>query len=100
MKQILMILTLLSCLSASIIAQAQNNDIAAGQEPIFIPENIQSLLQQITNAENNENWEEYVRLREELIQAWQQVNPDVANLYRNVNHGIPDLTPCCSRRSK
>jgi hypothetical protein len=72
--------------------QAQSNDIAAGHEPIFVPENIQSLVEQITNAENNENWEEYTRLREQLIQAWQQVNPEVAKLYSNSNSGTPDLT--------
>jgi len=92
MKLILMILTLLCCLSASIIAQAQNNDIATGQEPIFVPENIQLLVEQITNAENNENWQEYTRLREELIQEWQQINPEVAKLYSNSNSGTPDLT--------
>ncbi len=93
MKQFLITLTLLFCFGAAIMVQAQSNDMVAGQEPIVIPENIQSLLQQITNAENNENWEEYSKLREEIIQAWQQVNPEVANLYRNVNDGTPDLTP-------
>ncbi len=31
-------------------------------------------------------------LREEIIQAWQQVNPEVAKLYSNSNSGKPDLT--------
>ncbi|MCW8803691.1 MAG: hypothetical protein OQK57_04765, partial [Ignavibacteriaceae bacterium] len=93
MKQFLITLTLLFCFGTAIMVQAQSNDMVAGQEPIVIPENIQSLLQQITNAENNENWEEYSKLREEIIQAWQQVNPEVARLYRNVNDATPDLTP-------
>ncbi len=92
MKQFLITLTLLFCFGAAIMVQAQNNDMVAGQEPIVVPENIQSLLQQITNAENNENWEEYSKLREELIQAWQQVNPEVAKLYSTSNSGTPDLT--------
>jgi hypothetical protein len=74
------------------MVQAQSNDMVAGQEPIVVPENIQSLLQQIKIAEDNENWEEYSKLREEIIQAWREVNPEVAKLYRNVNDGTPDLT--------
>lgn len=92
MKQFLITLTLLFCFGAAIMVQAQSNDMVAGQEPIVVPENIQSLVEQITNAENNENWEEYSKLRGEIIQAWQKVNPEVAKLYSNSNSGTPDLT--------
>lgn len=92
MKYFLMVLTLLFLIGASIIVKAQISDNVAGHEPIFVPENIQSLLQQITEAENNEDWDLYFQLREQLIQAWQQVNPEVAKLYRTVSDGTPDVT--------
>jgi len=93
MKKLFMIFTVFICLfSSSIFIQAQNNDQVSGSDPIVVPENIRSLVEQITNAENNENWEEYATLREEIIQAWQKVNPEVAKLYSNSNSGKPDLT--------
>jgi len=93
MKKLVIVITLIICFfNSSIFIQAQNDDRVSGSEPIVVPENIQSLIEQITNAENNENWVEYATLREELIQAWQNVNPEVAKLYSNTNSGIPDLT--------
>lgn len=92
MKCFLMLLTLLFLFGASIIVKAQISDNVAGNEPIVVPENIQSLLQQITEAENNEDWDSYYQLREQIIQAWQQVNPDVAKLYGNNSSGKPDNT--------
>ena len=93
MKKIFMIFTVIICLfSSSVFIQAQNSDQVSGSEPIVVPENIQSLVEQITIAENNENWEEYTNLREQLIQAWQNVNPEVAKLYSNSNSSKPDLT--------
>ena len=92
MKHLLLFLTLLFCISASIIVKAQSSDNVAGSEPIVIPENIQGLLYQIKTAEDNEDWNSYSQLREQLIFAWQQVNPEVAKLYRTVNDGIPDVT--------
>lgn len=76
-----MLLTLL-LFGASIIVKAQISDNVAGHEPIVVPENIQSLLQQITEAENNEDWDSYYQLREQIIQSWQQVNPEVASIYK------------------
>jgi hypothetical protein len=78
--------------SISITVLAQNVDQVSGSEPIVVPENIKSLIEQITVAENNENWEEYSRLREEIIQTWQAVNPEAAKLYSNSNSGEADLT--------
>ncbi len=93
MKKLVIVITLIICFfNSSLFIQAQNDDRVSGSEPIVVPENIQSLIEQITNAENNENWVEYATLREELIQAWQQVNPEVAKLYSNSNSGKPDLT--------
>jgi hypothetical protein len=92
MKHILLFLTFLFCVSASIIVKAQSSDNVAGSEPIVIPENIQGLLYQIKAAEDNEDWNSYSQLREQLIQAWQQVNPEVAKLYRTVSDGTPDVT--------
>jgi len=92
MKQFLIVLTFFSFFAASNIAQYQSSDIVTGHETVVVPENIQSLLDQIKLAENNEDWNSYYQLREQLIQAWQQVNPDVAKLYRNVSNGTPDVT--------
>ena len=92
MKQFIIVFTFFSFLAASNIAQDQSADMVAGHESIVVPENIQSLLQQIQLAENNEDWNSYSQLREQLIQAWQQVNPEVAKLYRTVSDGTPDVT--------
>jgi len=92
MKQFLIVFTFFSFLAASNIAQDQSADMVAGHESIVVPENIQSLLHQIQLAENNEDWNSYSQLREQLIQAWQQVNPEVANLYRSVSGGTSDVT--------
>jgi hypothetical protein len=91
MKSSLMIL-ILCFFGATFFIQAQNSDQISGSAPIVAPENIQSLVEQITIAENNGNWEEYARLREEIIQSWQKVNPEVAKLYSNSNSGVADLT--------
>jgi len=91
MKSFLMILTL-CFFGATFFIQAQNSDQISGSAPIVAPENIQLLVEQITVAENNGNWEEYARLREEIIQSWQKVNPEVAKLYSNSNSGVADLT--------
>jgi hypothetical protein len=58
-----------------------------------VPSHIQSLNEQIRWAENSEDWDSYYRLREEIIQEWRKVNPEVANLYKTVSGGTPDLTP-------
>jgi hypothetical protein len=92
MKQFIIVFTFFSFLAASNIAQDQSADMVAGHESIVVPENIQSLLQQIQLAENNEDWNSYTQLREQLIQAWQQFNPEVAKLYRTVSGGTPDIT--------
>ena len=67
---------------ATFFIQAQNSDQISGSEPIVVPEHIQSIVEQITEAETAENWGEYYRLRNELIQAWQEVNPEVAAIYK------------------
>ena len=92
MKQFLIVFVLFFIFGAALVGLAQNNDMVVGQETIVVPDNIQSLLHQIQVAENNEEWDSYYQLRELLIEAWQQVNPEVAKLYRNVNDGTPDLT--------
>jgi len=93
MKKLFVVFTVIICLfNSSIFIQAQNDDRVSGSEPIVVPENIKSLLQQIKIAEDNEDWEEYARLREEIIQVWQKVNPKVARLYSNSNSGKPDLS--------
>lgn len=92
MKQFIIVLTILTFFTVFTSVQAQNNDMSTGYETISVPENIQSILHQIKMAEVNEDWTLYSQLRESLIQAWQQVNPEVARLYRNVNNGASDLT--------
>ena len=68
-------------------------DQIPGSRQITVPENIQSIKNAIRDAETNEDWEAYKQLRTQLIDAWQQVNPDVAKLYGNINDGTPDKTP-------
>jgi hypothetical protein len=92
MKHFLVLLTIFAFISNFQIVQAQNSDVVGGSAPSVVPENIKSLVEQITDAESNEDWNEYTILREEIIQAWQDVNPDVARLYSNSNSGLPDLT--------
>lgn len=61
-------------------------DLASGQSfQIDVPPHIQSLNDQIRLAEINENWEEYYSLRQQIIDAWQQINPEVAGMYRTTN---------------
>ncbi len=65
--------------------------LAQGDKPegssfqIDIPQHIQLLNQQIKLAEDNENWDQYYSLRQQIIDAWKQVNPEVANMYRTTN---------------
>lgn len=92
MKHFLVILAIFFIFSSTLVVQAQSSDIIEGYAPSAVPANIQLLIKQITDAETNENWDEYTRLREEIIQAWQNVNPDVARLYSNSNSGTPDLS--------
>jgi hypothetical protein len=92
MKQFIIVFTFFSFFTAFQISQAQSSDMVAGHETRVVPESIQSLLNQIQLAENNEDWNSYYQLREQLIQAWQQVNPEVAKLYRTVSDGTPDVT--------
>jgi len=93
MKSFVMVFTVIICLfNSSLFIQAQNADQVSGSEPIVVPENIKSLIQQISAAEDNENWEEYASLREEIIKAWQKVNPEVAKLYSNSNSGESDIS--------
>jgi hypothetical protein len=92
MKQFIIVFTFFSFFASSQLSQAQSSDMVTGHETIMVPESIQSLLHQIQLAENNEDWNTYYQLREQLIQAWQQVNPEVAKLYRTVSDGTPDAT--------
>lgn len=68
-------------------------DQIPGSKQINVPENIQSIKNAIRDAENNEDWNLYEQLRTQLINAWQQVNPEIAKLYGNTSNGIPDLYP-------
>ncbi len=92
MKQIIIVFTFFSFFASAQLIQAQSSDMVAGHKTTVVPESIQSLLHQIQLAENNEDWNSYYQLRNQLIQAWQQVNPEVAKLYRTVSDGTPDIT--------
>lgn len=92
MKQFIIVLTILTFFTFFKSVQAQNDDMSTGYKTISVPENIQSILHQIKMAEVNEDWTLYSHLRESLIQSWEQVNPEVAKLYKNVNNGASDLT--------
>lgn len=73
------------------IAFAQ--DLIQGLEQVKIPANIQELYDAIKIAEDNQNWESYNQLRQEIISEWKKVNPDVAAIYRNVSDGVSDNSP-------
>ncbi len=89
MKTFGKILTLF--LLCSVISFAQ--DKIPGNRKIVIPVHIQSIYNQIKIAEDNGNWNAYYQLRNQIISEWQQINPNIANLYRNVSDAKPDLTP-------
>jgi hypothetical protein len=83
MKKLLLVFTIIVCaLSFSITIQAQSDDRIAGYDPIVVPDHIQTILQQIKLAEDNEDWEAYSNLRQQLITAWEEVNPEVAAIYK------------------
>ena len=84
MKQFLIVFNILFLL-CSVIVEAQTGDIISGTKSIVVPENIKSLLQQITLAEQNEDWNSYYQLREQIKQAWHQVDPEVSGLYKSTN---------------
>lgn len=84
MKQFIVVFTFLFSI-CSVLINAQSGDMVSGSKSIVVPENIKSLIQQITEAESNEDWNAYYQLREEIKQAWQQVDQEVSGLYRSTN---------------
>lgn len=64
---------------------AQGDAVSGQSLQIDVPPLIQTLNDQIRLAEINENWEEYYSLRQQIIEAWQQTNPEVAAMYRTTN---------------
>ena len=91
MKQFIIVFAILFSI-CSVIVDAQTGDMVSGGKSIVVPDNIKSLIQQITIAEVNEDWNLYYQLREQIKQAWQQVDPDVANMYNNTNSPQLDAT--------
>jgi len=67
------------------ISFGQGDQLQGSGFQFDVPQNIQSLQQQIKMAEVNENWDLYYSLRPQLIAAWQEVKPEIANLYRTTN---------------
>lgn len=84
MKQILFVFTFLFSI-CSVLINAQTGDMVSGSKTIVVPENIKSLIQQITIAEQNEDWNSYYQLREQIKEAWKQVDPKVSDFYRSTN---------------
>lgn len=84
MKQILYVFTILFSFF-SVITEAQTGDIVSGSKSIVVPENIKSLLKQITMAEQNEDWNSYYQLREQIKQAWQEIDPEISKMYKSTN---------------
>ena len=91
MKQFRIVFALIFSLCA-IIVNAQSGDIVTGSKSIVVPENIKSLLQQITLAEENEDWNLYYQLRDQIKQEWQQVDPEVASIYSSTNSPLSNAT--------
>lgn len=69
----------------SVLINAQTGDRISTGKSIVVPENINSLIQQITLAEQNEDWSSYYQLREQIKQAWQEVDPEISNMYKSTN---------------
>lgn len=86
MKNLFNLVLLLCCVFTITSNNFAQGDVASGQSfQIDVPPHIQTLNDQIRLAEINENWEEYYSLREQIKEAWQQINPEVAALYRTTN---------------
>lgn len=84
MKQILFVFTLFFSIF-SVFVNAQSGDMVSGSKSIVVPENIKALIQQITIAEQNEDWSSYYQLREQIKQAWQEIDFDISNMYKSTN---------------
>ena len=84
MKSFLMIFTIFF-FSGALFVEAQNNDQITGSEPNVIPGHVQTLLEEIKTAEDNEDWQSYYSLREQIIQELQKTNPELAKSYNTVN---------------
>lgn len=85
MKSFLMIFTL-CFFSSTLFLQAQNSDQIAGSEPTVTPGHIQTLLEEIKTAEDNEDWQSYYLLREQIIQEFQLTNPELASCYNTASN--------------
>lgn len=68
----------------SSLGLAQSDQPEGASFQFDIPQNIQLLQQQIKLAEDNEDLDAYYFLRQQIIEAWQQVNPEVAKFYNTV----------------
>ncbi|HEX7358504.1 MAG TPA: hypothetical protein VF270_12405, partial [Ignavibacteriaceae bacterium] len=77
------VIFLVICFSLPSYGQANYNEGPRTQ--IEIPAVVQSLLDQIKTAEQNEDWDQYYLLRSKLIEAWQNIDPAMAALYRSTN---------------
>ena len=86
MKKLFMIFTVIICFfNSSIFIHAQFDDQISASEPLVLPESINTLLHQIKIAEDNEDWEAYNLLRDQIINNLRNLDPDLSKLYNTVN---------------
>lgn len=87
MSKFTLFLTVLILLVLSLQSNFAQGDQSSEQSFQFeVPQHIQNLQRQIKIAEDNENWELYYSLRPQLIEAWQNIKPEIALMYRNTNN--------------
>lgn len=80
--QYFLILVLGILISIPTLAQSDRPENTSFQ--FDVPQHIQSLQQQIKLAEENEDMEAYYDLRQQIINSWKEINPEVARLYNTV----------------
>ncbi len=86
MKYFLRMVIVIFVLTGSInVTWGQDADLSIPKSNIEIPQNIKILLDQIRTAENNEDWQLYYALREQIINKLQKTSPDISQLYNTVN---------------
>ena len=78
-----LIIYIFAASTSLILCQKQDN--VDGAVIIEVPQDVKNLLNQIRDAENNEDWQSYNLLREQRIQKLQKTNPELAKRYNTVN---------------
>lgn len=86
MKYFLRMVLVVFVLTGSIyMAWGQDTDLSIPKTNFEVPQSIKILLNKIRTAENNEDWQQYYSLREQIINNLQNSSPELAQRYNTVN---------------